>query len=406
MRITKRALWWLNILAGALCMAVPSPAVPAEGPVKLGFFGPLKKPTGVDIMEAAKLAVEEINGAGGVLGRKLEAIFLDDEDTPEKGKTAAERLLFVDKVDVLMGSQRTEVGLAVQPIAAENKKLFIATGTASPALTERVLKEYDKYKYYFRTYHNSNDLTVAYVAQMRDLLKATGFSKIAILAEAATWADPVLNAMKKEFPENVVAVERPAPEAKDLSVELSKVRSAGAQVIFTLFSGREAGIAFARQWADRKIPALVTGTNVPAGSELFWQQTEGKAHGIIFYNNRARVALTPKTIAYFDKYVAKYGHIPATYTNYATYDGVYILAEATRKVGSLDPDKLVKALEETDWVGVGGRYKFRDRHEPISGPGYIPALFVQWQNGKLAPVWPDEYKTGEMVWPAWVPRAR
>jgi branched-chain amino acid transport system substrate-binding protein len=406
MGLGRRFSGWWAVLGGVLLLLAAGQAGAGEAPIKLGFFGPLKKPTGVDIEEAAKLAIEEINGAGGVLGRKLQATFLDDEDTPEKGKTAAERLLFVDKVDFLMGSQRTEVGLAVQPIAAEQKKIFIATGTASPALTERVLKEPAKYKYYFRTYHNSNDLAVAYVAQMKDLLKSTGFSKIAVMAEAATWADPVLETMKKEFPGGIVAVERPAPEAKDLSVELSKIRAAGAQVIFTLFSGRDAGITFARQWTDRKIPALVTGTNVPAGSEFFWQQTEGKANGIMFYNNRTRVALTPKTIPYWDKYVAKYGHIPGTYTNYPTYDGVYILAEAVKKAGSLDPDKLVKALEETDWVGAGGRYKFRDRHEPVSGPGYIPALFIQWQNGKLVPLWPEEYRAGEMLWPAWVPKAR
>jgi branched-chain amino acid transport system substrate-binding protein len=406
MGLGRRFSGWWAVLGGVLLLLAAGHAGAGEAPIKLGFFGPLKKPTGVDIEEAAKLAIEEINGAGGVLGRKLEATFLDDEDTPEKGKTAAVRLLFVDKVDFLMGSQRTEVGLAVQPIAAEQKKIFIATGTASPALTDRVLKEPAKYRYYFRTYHNSNDLAVAYVAQMKDLLKATGFSKIAVMAEAATWADPVLETMKKEFPGGIVAVERPAPEAKDLSVELSKIRAAGAQVIFTLFSGRDAGITFARQWTDRKIPALVTGTNVPGGSEFFWQQTEGKANGIMFYNNRTRVALTPKTIPYWDRYVAKYGHIPGTYTNYPTYDGAYILAEAIKKVGSLDPDKLVKALEETDWVGVGGRYKFRDRHEPVSGPGYIPALFIQWQNGKLVPLWPEQYRAGEMLWPAWVPRAR
>ena len=404
--VRKRASQWVIAVAGTLLLLLPSMGGAAEGPTKLGFFGPLKKPTGVDIAEAAKLAIEEINEGGGVLGRKFEAVFLDDEDTPEKGKTAAERLLFIDKVDVLMGSQRTEVGLAVQPIAAEAKKLFIATGTASPALTERVLKEYAKYKYYFRTYHNSNDLSVAYVAQLQDLLKATGFGKIGVMAEAAVWADPVLAIIKKEFGQQVVAVERPAPEAKDLSVELSKLRSAGTQVIFTLFSGREAGIAFARQWTDRKVPALVTGTNVPAGSEFFWQQTEGKANFLIFYNNRARIALTPKTIPYWDKHVARYGHIPGTYTNYPTYDGVHILAEAVKKCGSLDPDALVKALEETDWVGAGGRYKFRDRHEPIAGPGYIPALFTQWQNGKLVPVWPEQYRANDLLWPAWVPRAR
>ncbi|HEY7675708.1 MAG TPA: ABC transporter substrate-binding protein, partial [Candidatus Methylomirabilis sp.] len=71
---------WLMILAAVLLPALPGPAAAGEAAIRLGFFGPLKKPTGVDIEEAARLAFEEINSAGGVLGRKLEATFLDDED--------------------------------------------------------------------------------------------------------------------------------------------------------------------------------------------------------------------------------------------------------------------------------------------------------------------------------------
>ena len=168
----------------------------AQAPIKIGFIGPFKLTPGRDMQEAATLAVEEINAAGGVLGRKLELIFAETEQSPEKGKTAVERLLFVDKVDVMMGEHRSEVALAVQPIIMENKKIFLSTGTGSPLLSERVLKEYDKYKYYFRTFLNSEQMAEQMVKQTADMMATNKMDRVAIIAETAVWLEPIVDALK------------------------------------------------------------------------------------------------------------------------------------------------------------------------------------------------------------------
>ncbi len=166
-----------STLARVLCLAIVLPALALggaalaqTGPIKIGVLGPFKLTPGRDIQEASKLAVEEINAAGGVLGRKLELVFAETEQSPEKGKTAVERLLFVDKVDAIIGEHRSEVALAVQPIIAENKKIFLSTGTASPLLSDNVLKDYDKYKYYFRTFLNSNQMAEHMIKQLGEMM--------------------------------------------------------------------------------------------------------------------------------------------------------------------------------------------------------------------------------------------
>ena len=142
------------------------------------------------------MAAEEINAAGGVLGRKLELVFAETEQSPEKGKTAVERLLFVDKVDVIIGEHRSEVALAVQPIIVENKKIFLSTGTGSPLLSERVLQDYDKYKYYFRTFLNSNQMAEEMVKQLSDMMTTYSKDKVAIITETAVWVEPIVEALK------------------------------------------------------------------------------------------------------------------------------------------------------------------------------------------------------------------
>src|SRR5262249_52134754 len=186
---------------------------------------------------------EEINADGGCLGRKLELIFAETEQNPEKGKTAVERLLFVDKVDAIIGEHRSEVALAVQPIIAENKKIFLSTGTASPLLSDNVLKDYDKFKYYFRTFLNSNQMAEQMGKQLSDRLATDRKEKVAIIAEAAVWVEPIVDSLKSTLGPRLVAVERVSTNAKDLSVELSRVQSAGAEVLFAILAA-DAGLPF------------------------------------------------------------------------------------------------------------------------------------------------------------------
>jgi len=394
------------VRAVALALALPAlalgaPALAQTGPIKVGVIGPFKLTPGRDIQEASNLAVEEINAAGGVLGRKLQLVFAETEQSPEKGKTAVERLLFVDKVDVIIGEHRSEVALAVQPIIAENKKIFLSTGTASPLLSDNVLKDYAKYKYYFRTFLNANQMAEQMIRQTSDMMATYKKDKVAIIAETAVWVEPIVTALQSTLGARVVAVERVSTNAKDLSVELSRAQKAGAQIVFVILAA-DAGLPFARQWADRQIPALVTGYTVMAQSDRFWEQTEGRAQGFMTWKHGVRAPISPKTIPYWDNFTKKYGHVPGAYTNFATYDGVYILVDAIRRAGSLDSDALVKALEATDHVGVSGRIKFSKRHDPEAGPEFVPFTYIQWNKGEMVTVWPPTMKTGEMLMPAWI----
>jgi branched-chain amino acid transport system substrate-binding protein len=395
---------FVRAVAAALAvsaLALGAPALAQTGPIKVGVIGPFKLTPGRDIQEAATLAAEEVNAAGGVLGRKLELIFAETEQSPEKGKTAVERLLFVDKVDVIIGEHRSEVAIAVQPIIAENKKIFLSTGTASPLLSDNVLKDYAKYKYYFRTFLNANQMAQQMQLQLTDMMSTTKREKVAIIAETAVWVEPIVTALKQSLGNRLVALERVSTNAKDLSVELSRVQSSKAQIVFVILAA-DAGLPFARQWADRQIPALVTGYTVMAQSDRFWEQTEGRAQAFMTWKHGVRAPISPKTIPYWDRYTKKYGHVPGAYTNFATYDGVFILVDAIRRAGSLDSDALVKALEATDHVGVSGRIKFSKRHDPEAGPDFLPFTYIQWNKGEMVTVWPPKMKTGEMQMPAWI----
>jgi branched-chain amino acid transport system substrate-binding protein len=384
-----------------LADALTPAALAQSGPIKIGVLGPFKLTPGRDIQEASTLAVEEINAAGGVLGRKLELIFAETEQNPEKGKTAVERLLFVDKVDVIIGEHRSEVSIAVQPIIMENKKIFLATGTASPLLSDNVLKDYDKYKYYFRTFLNSNQMAEQMGKQLGDMMATHKKDKVAVIAETAVWVEPIVDSLKSSLGSKLVALERVSTNAKDLSVELSRVQSTNAEIVLTILAA-DAGLPFARQWADRQIPALVTGYTVMAQSDRFWEQTEGRAQAFMTWKHGVRAPISEKTIPYWDRYTKKYGHVPGAYTNFATYDGVYILVDAIKRAGGLDSDKLVKALEETDYVGVSGRIKFAKRHDPEVGPEFVPFTYIQWNKGEMVTVWPPAMKTGEFVAPSWL----
>jgi branched-chain amino acid transport system substrate-binding protein len=395
---------FVRAVAAALAvsaLALGAPALAQTGPIKVGVIGPFKLTPGRDIQEAATLAAEEVNAAGGVLGRKLELIFAETEQSPEKGKTAVERLLFVDKVDVIIGEHRSEVAIAVQPIIAENKKIFLSTGTASPLLSDNVLKDYAKYKYYFRTFLNANQMAQQMQLQLTDMMSTTKREKVAIIAETAVWVEPIVTALKNSLGSRLVALERVSTNAKDLSVELSRVQSSKAQVVFAILAA-DAGLPFARQWADRQIPALITGYTVMAQSDRFWEQTEGRAQAFMTWKHGVRAPISPKTIPYWDRFTRKYGHVPGAYTNFATYDGVFILVDAIRRAGSLDSDALVKALEATDHVGVSGRIKFSKRHDPEAGPDFLPFTYIQWNKGEMVTVWPPKMKTGEMQMPAWI----
>jgi len=369
--------------------------------IKVGIIGAFQLAAGKEIKDAAELAVKEINENGGVLGKKLEAVYADTKANPEEGRAVVERLLYQDEVDFIVGEHRSEVALAVQPVIMESKKIFVNTGSASPLVTEAVKEDYEFNKYTFRPMMDSTQLGEGFLNQFAQMVETEGYKKVALIAETAVWVDPIVETFEKQFGDKVVLVERPATDTEDFSIELSKLKDSGAEVAMTLFSANQ-GIVFAKQWAERQIPVEITGYNVQAQSPEFWNQTEGKANGLLTWKHGVRSEITEKSIPFWDNFTEDYGRTPGPYTGITAYDGVLVMADAINKAGTVDSVELVKTLESETFVGASGNIKFREDHGYTIGEDFVPFTYIQWQDGEMGVVGPESVATDEIIKPEWI----
>ena len=405
-----------RILLGLLAMVLavspivvggcPPPAPPVE-PIKIGVIGPMAFIQGEHHWYGAVMARDEINEAGGVLvgevRRPIELVKIDSNEilSIPDAAMAMERAITVYKVDFLVGGFRTEAVLAMQDIAMDHRKIFLGCGAAHPELNMRVAADYDRYKYWFRVAPiNSTYLgrvTFIAVAMVADRVReelGIEIPRVALMAEKAAWADPVVAAAKELLPKlgmEVAGVWRPSPVATDVIAELTAIKAAGAHIIMTVLSG-PVGVPYATQWGELEIPAASVGINVEAQKLGFWEATGGKGNWETSVNFYAPVEITPKSIPFFNRFVERFGEFPI-YTA-GTYEAIYILKEAIERAGTLDADAVVTELKKTDYLGPGGRIVFMGRdtatpHDVTWGPGYVTAVVSQWQDGELATVWPD-----------------
>jgi branched-chain amino acid transport system substrate-binding protein len=131
-----------KLLGGAAAFAgvsaLPPRALAQGGPIKIGTLTPLTGaggPYGPVMVKAAKAVVDQVNAAGGVLGRKVELVSEDDQTSPEAGVRAARKLIDVDKVSAILGTWASAVTTAVAPLCWESKT-FLATTSGADSITQ------------------------------------------------------------------------------------------------------------------------------------------------------------------------------------------------------------------------------------------------------------------------------
>lgn len=402
------------ILVLAFLFAVSSYSIASgQDVIKIGVIGPMKFVQGIGHWNGATMAAEEINAKGGIqVGSKKMKVELVQADSNEflsipDATTAIERLITRDKVHFIVGGFRTEAVLAMQDIAMEHKKIFIGVGAAHDELCLRVARDYKTYKYWFRgSPFNSSFLgrtSFIHLGTVGAILRGSlniPKVKVAIAAEKAEWAEPMIKAAEATIPGmgmETVGIWRPSAVATDVTAELSAIQRSEAHIIFTIFSA-SVGIPFARQAGELKIPAVQVGINVEAQKDGFWQATRGMGNYVATMNTYARgVESNELTKAFVDTYVKRFGETP-TYTADTYAAIIYGLAPTIEQAGTLDADKIVSILEERVYKTPSGTIKYmkdaqgRHLHELTWGPGYLTALGVQWQDGELKAFWPNRWK--------------
>ena len=139
--------------------------------IKIGVLADIDGGSGSHVWQGAVLAAEHINSEGGILGRQIEVIGGDtDEESGidmTKINSVLTRLLTLDDVDFVIGGAVGERGYMIQDTTAEHKKIYISYGGIPEGLNQRVIDDYDKYKYFF---HYSPNSTILLIQQVESLL--------------------------------------------------------------------------------------------------------------------------------------------------------------------------------------------------------------------------------------------
>lgn len=416
-------LFWLlsviMLIAIIGCGETPTPADDAleadeleeANYLKVGIVGPMGFVQGDHSWYGAELAKEEINAAGGInvggVNYLINTVMVDTNElqSVDDAVTALERAIAVDGVDLFIGGFRTEAVMPMTEVAVDHNKIFIIAGAADRALLQgRVDEDYDRYKYLFRIAPPNNielvKLSFITLNEVANALRAElgiDTPRVAILMEMLTWNEPLVQIAQQQIPAmgmELVGVWRPSATATDISTELTEIQTQGAHIIYMANSGPVA-ITYGRQWGELEIPACSVGLSVESQKAGYLQATGGYGEYDMSLNTYGRAAATPKTIPFWDKFMATFNDTPSH--SAATYDALYLLKETIESIGTFDSDALVEALAVADYVGAVGRVVFDEVHDLIWGPGYVTGFANQWQGNELVVVWPYEWSPVEGV---------
>ncbi|MEH3144565.1 MAG: ABC transporter substrate-binding protein [Methylobacterium frigidaeris] len=392
-----------------MLMAAGAAQAQTKDPIRIAVIAEAQALAGASIPQAAQLAADEINAKGGLDGRKVEIVAYDNKSSAADAVRAFQRAASEDKAHAVIASYISEVVLALQPWSSRLKMPFITPGAASNEIPLNVHKDYARNKYSFHGYLTSAAQAQAVCDAARAILAEGRQMKSAvIMSEDAAWTKPLDEGYKECLPKaglKVLDHIRFSPSTTDFSPIFSRIEGARPDVIVTGIS--HVGVQPTVQWRSQQLPIPMIGIASQATNATFWKETNGAVEGVLFEMFAAPgTNVTPKTAPFAEAFRARYGNYPS-YAGYTAYDEVYYIVDAVKRAGSTDPDKLVEALEKTDWEGTLGRIQFYGRDEPFThsikyGPGLVSGMMMQWQSGKQLAIWPEAVANGKLTFPSFI----
>jgi branched-chain amino acid transport system substrate-binding protein len=398
--------------SAVLTLALNLPAWAEDGPVKIGVIAEAQSVAGSSIPQAAQIAADEINAKGGVDGRKIEIVSYDNHSSSAESVRAFQRAVSEDHVNAVIASYISEVVLALEPWSGRLKTVMITPGAASDVITQNIAKDYEHEKYVFHGYLTSSALAGLVCDAGKDMLVDGLKMKTAvIMSEDAAWTTPLDAGYEACLPKiglKVLDHIRFSPDTTDFTPIFNKIEGEKPDVIITGIS--HVGTQPTVQWKSQQVPIPMFGISSQATNSTFWKDTNGATQGVIYQAvSGPGVAVTPKTLPFVDAFSKKFGNLPS-YCGYTAYDDVYMIADAVKRAGSLDSDKLVEAMEKTDYVSTIGRVQFLPKGDPHvhglkTGAGFITGLMLQWQDGKQINMWPAALANGKLEFPSFVKTA-
>lgn len=317
------------------------------------------------------LAVEEINAAGGVLGRKLVHKFEDNQSKSGESATVVKKLIARDGAIAILGEVASGRSLEGADVCQQNKVPMISPSSTNPSVTE-------KGDYIFRICFIDPFQGTVMARFARNTLKAT---KVAVLTDVAqAYSDGLARYFKEQFTKDggtIVADQKFSSGDKDFKAQLTSIRGANPEAIFVPCYYTEAAL-ITRQARDLGITIPIFGGDGWEAPELL--QIGGKAMENTFYSTHYSPEATDEAVVTFvKKFKARFnGETPDAMAALG-YDSVYFLADAIKRAGGTDKQKLRDALAGTkEFVGVTGKTTMDANRNATK-----PAVIVQVKDGQF-----------------------
>src|SRR5437763_12908325 len=307
---------------------------------RTGFLGPL----GEYAVMGVTLAVDEINSAGGVMGRKIELI-AEDSVNPQTASTKAQRLIERDKVVAIIGEISSASGLAIAQVAQRNRIIFFNTGCNSDELRGKSCN-----RFMFHTEAaNSMYVNAAGRALLRDGM-VKGKKWYSLTADYAFGHD-LLRVAKRFMQANggeFAADELVPTDATDFSPYLLKVRQARPDLVISNLAGNQV-TSFLKQYSEYGLSFPVAGFGFD--TVVAWGAGKGNFSGIwpLVWHH---LVDTPSSKKYVDAFQKKYGKLPDN-QSWGDYNSLKIVAQSMNEIKSADPIKLAEHLRKGAKFDVG-----------------------------------------------------
>lgn len=375
---------------------------------------PENDPIGGSIINAAELAVQELNDNGGIAGAEVELATANTEADPSTGQQEYRELTLNEGADVTTGIFTSEVLLNIMDDIAQQGKIHLTSGAATTEASRMIAEDYDQYKYHFRAGPlNDFDLGRNLLDFGRANFGNMGWNSTYALVEDYSWTEPISELFNQRLGEVGVQVagnQRYASGTTNFSPLYDDIQSAGADGVLTAMAhtGTEAIV----QWAQQQRPFGFAGIHVPMQLPSYYESVNGAClYGVTQTSATPQSEITEKTQPFVQAYNEQFDGYPV-YTGYITYDAIKLYAQMVEQTGTTDADELVSALEGASFTATTGTLEFYGQdqeypHDPIYGEDAIYPVFLQWQEGQNGGgvqevVWPERYKTADYQSPEWI----
>jgi branched-chain amino acid transport system substrate-binding protein len=345
---------------------------------------------------AAKLGyelwVEEINNAGGLLGRQVEFVLYDNASDPDTAVADYERLITEDKVDLVVGPFSSRLVIPTSEVAAKYGYAFPEPAGGAPGVFDRGLTNI-----FFCQPAPGADQAIPfanYILGLPEDVRPTTFAVVSMddpfnlgvveAAETLLTEGGLTSVMKEIYP----------PDTKDFSSIAAKVAEADPDLILggTIFEDSVGQIqAYMQAGYQPRGAFFTTGPSLPKEfSEALGPATEGVFAAMSWYEE-STTETNPEFVAAFH---AKYGADPIAEDSANAYTVGQVLQQAVESTQSVDNAKLIAEMHSATFTTVVGPLKFDEVGRPQGS-----FMILQWLGGKMTIVYPDFAQQAEPVWP-------